>query len=284
MFKRLAALTALTGLLFAFALPPGIAKADPAVVTRTFSVTTATTTPYLALANQSVCAVTYTSVGGGSTATVQGASDQVPTWQTVTGIGTSGVITNPSVNTQFGGVVVPTALTYIRLSFSAVTSGTIAGTITCSGGTAAFSGTVPISAASSVPVTGSLGVSAITGNGASTVAFTPLAAATPVAAIAAPATVYTGYYTWDSSVSTTTGCTIQLWDAATVPTLGTTPTHQWYFATGSAGGTFAFPIPITLGVKVANELWIGVAAGTALNGTAACNTSSAHAGFGFTYK
>jgi hypothetical protein len=137
--KRLLALL----LAFFFALLPIGAHADIQTVSAAFSVTATGPTSPLALSGQSVCTVTYTSIGGGSTATVQGAADLVPTYATVTTIGTSGVITNPTVNTLFGGAITPQGLTQVRLNFTSVTSGTIAGTITCSPGAPSSLSTTP---------------------------------------------------------------------------------------------------------------------------------------------
>lgn len=135
MIKHLKSLAAVFTLAAVFFAPKAAMATDPTLATLPFSISSATTSQWLQLANQATCAVTFTAVGSGATITVQGASDNVPTPQTVTGIGTSGVITNPSANSQYGGSIVPQALTYIRLSFSGVT-GTYTGTVTCSGAAA----------------------------------------------------------------------------------------------------------------------------------------------------
>jgi hypothetical protein len=212
MLKRIAALTAA----LAFVLV-GQARADVQNVALPFSVTSAVATPWLALSGQSSCSVTYTSVGGGSTATVQGASDGVPTPQTVTGIGTSGVITNPSLNSSFGGPPSPQALTQIRLSFSAVTSGTIAGTLTCTGAAPST-----LAATLSGPITVNTPAPCTAGTCAETVTQGPPGAAAspwPVCVVVAGACV-------DPRVISFVSAQHVIIDSATLPTITITGTVQ----------------------------------------------------------
>jgi len=159
------AIKAATAVAVALLLPlPVLAQTAPVTppyVSMNFSISTASTglnaganaagtTAYMPIAGYGTCSIAFgTSVGSGASITVQGASDSpnAGTYspQTVTAIGTSGVITNPSIGQAFGGAVTPQALTYIRLNVTALSSGTVAGSMTCSNASGASNGTVAVS-------------------------------------------------------------------------------------------------------------------------------------------
>lgn len=139
----------LLALFFAFAAlylvaAPRTASSDVLTVSQSFSFIGAGVTPWLPLpGGQNGCTITYTSVGGGSVSSVQGASDTPSTGGytpvTIPTFGTSGTITNPSItsttNPGVSGSIAPYALTAIRLNVTSVSSGNLAGTLTCSGAT-----------------------------------------------------------------------------------------------------------------------------------------------------
>ncbi len=119
----------------------------PAVVAQTFSIATASagtsapanaagTSPWLSLSGQGSCAITFTSTSSGATVYVQGASDSpnagTQTPQTVTTFGTAGVITSPAAGSAFGANVAQYALTFVRVNVTALSSGSVSGSLTCS--------------------------------------------------------------------------------------------------------------------------------------------------------
>jgi hypothetical protein len=200
-------LAVLLGLLVGFVSLAARADVLPVSWTQTFTATGYT--PWVALNGQTVCSVLTTGSGSGLTIVPLLTSDTTaniaagsPVAVTATTIGSGSISANGTNTGSIGG----TALTGFQVHVSAISGGTEVVSFTCTGtgspsgnpviaaGTNSI-GTVGLNSGSNV--VGVVGEAAVTGNGASTVAFTPLAAATPVAAIAAPATVYTGYYTWD---------------------------------------------------------------------------------------
>lgn len=108
------------------------------------------------LTGQGTCTITFNTVAATGSITVQGAGDapsagvQTPT--TVTGIGTAGVITNPTANQVFSGTVLPQAVTFIRLNVTALGAGTLSGSMSCTDAPTTTSA-VTIPANSSVNVT-----------------------------------------------------------------------------------------------------------------------------------
>lgn len=129
----------------AFLFAPVVTSAQgvpfpPPLTYSTFSLAAPGQTPWLPLNGYSTCTTTFTSVGSGASVTFQGASDSpnagIQTAQTITSIAVNGVQAPPVINTSYGGAVAPSGLTYFRLNLTALASGTVAGSITCSNATA----------------------------------------------------------------------------------------------------------------------------------------------------
>jgi hypothetical protein len=106
----------------------GVALADIPTVSSTFSFTAANQFVVLPLSGQSSCAVTVTSVGGGVTLVPNGSSDNGTTYTVISGINSGSI----SATGVYIAQVASAALTNIQLKATALTSGTVTGTVTCS--------------------------------------------------------------------------------------------------------------------------------------------------------
>ena len=155
-----------------------------------------------------------------------------------------------------------------------MTQGTIPWVVSCGGTPCAVTTPAPLPTdALSKPFVGTW-VEAITGYGVSNATAAPQGNASPLPFVsgATPVTVYGVAVSWTSSVSTATGCFLNYWDSATIPNPASTPTGTWGFVTSAAIGGYAAPLPPTVGVKIANGLWVG--AYTTSFGGVACNTAA----------
>lgn len=122
--------------------------------------------------------------------------------------------------------------------------------------------------------TGSGGAVAVVQSPAAVMTPVALATASVVLSSSAVARVSSIYVTWDGSQTTTTQCAIALYNSAT-PTLGTAIIWENVFPLSTVGGTFAMPIPPTLGIGSFTTA-LSVAVVTAFGGGTSCNTSAGH--------
>ena len=123
------------GVLIAAAALTGLASRTSANVSRDFSVTATGDLPTITLANgENFCVITTRTPGVGAAISVVGSSDGGRTFNPITTFGSNGNVT-PTTNTQFGGstsnVTGGSALSVFKATVTALTSGTLAGTIGC---------------------------------------------------------------------------------------------------------------------------------------------------------
>jgi hypothetical protein len=119
----------------------GQSVAPSQIAATSFTWTTANVgqTVILPLNGQAYCSL-QTNVGSlysGATLTVQGYNDPIRTGGPVNApygvasIGVNGVVTNPVAGQSYSGSVAPWAVTYVGVTLTALASGTVAGSLTC---------------------------------------------------------------------------------------------------------------------------------------------------------
>jgi hypothetical protein len=225
------------------------------------------TTNWLALTGEGTCSVSFQTVGTGGSFTVQGAADTPNagtfTYQTVTGIGTSGVITSPAAGSAYGGSILPQAITYIRLNMTAISSGTYSGSLSCTnapGGSSSGTTTVTNTA---------FGTAAVTGLGATHYAATSVTAGTANTISSSAATLYEILISWSAPSSAGT-CYVTVYNSAS-PTVGTGFVEIFPIST-ALPGIIAVDPPPTVGGAYTTA--ISYAITTTPTGTTACNTTA----------
>ena len=201
-------------------------------ISQPFTITGVAVGPTLVLNGQATCAVTLSNAGTGLTLVPQVSSDNGATWVATTVIG-GGIISAVGV---YVGSIASTGLTNFRVTVTALSSGTVSGTETCSPGNP--SGSVG-SAGTSLPIACDLSV-AINISSATT---------TQLVAPSGTKSVYVCAFSFTVS--------------------GTTPTAQFEYGTGAScgSGTTALTGPYT--PIVGNEIAAGAGMGTIMRAPAA---------------
>lgn len=121
-----------------------VAQSVPTPAILRFQISNVGTSQVLPLGGQSSCGIVFTSVGSGVTADIEGTIDG-NIWSTLTQFTGGGSFAPPSVNTQYNATVFSagaSALTGIRLNVTGISTGPVAGTITCTNAQSGISGSV----------------------------------------------------------------------------------------------------------------------------------------------
>jgi len=244
MKRAIAAVVALC--LAALAPLAAVAQSAPVIGPLAFSFTAVNQQLTVPFSGQQSCAVNTYSVGGGATISLFTSSDGFATQVAASGISAGSITAIGNVAGPVGALGVGA----LRLQLTALTSGTVSGTVTCG------------------PVAG--GAPAVTGNGFVHYPATTVTAGTAATICAGPCTLAGLTVSW-STTSTAGQCYLTLYNA-TAPTVGTGFVTMYPVNTTTAGGVIALPVPPTIGGKFTTALTYAIA--TTPTGSTACNTTA----------
>jgi hypothetical protein len=240
------ALAALAACLLALAPVAAQAQSAPVISPVPFTFTAVGQQTTIPLNGQQNCAVNTYSVGGGATITLTTSSDNFATQVPASGINNGSI-------TAFGNVAGPVGslgIGALRLTLTALTSGTVSGTVSCG------------------PLPG--GSPAVTGNGFTHFPATTVTAGTFATICAGPCTLAALTVSW-ATTSTAGQCFLTLYNA-TAPTVGTGFVAVIPVNTTTAGGYVAYAVPPTIGGKFTTALTYAVT--TTVTGSTACNVTA----------